>query len=313
MPKLKPVAAVAKAALGVYLAPKLAQDAQIAWGPICAAASVRDRAVSREGTLKAVKLAVDGKLAKDADIDDVEEVIEAIEMMKEEIAQEASTADPDSSDAIEDPDGEQKGRDDVAVAPTVEAVQALREFLAGKLSPEDMAQIDELLAATPAVDPDVEIDEAIDEDTDDDEKKKKEGEDRRMGRDNTKMPAPITKAAMDAAIDKRVREAVGEATKTVETRQKEIRDAERFVRPWVGDIVMACDSAEAVYRLALTTLNEDVKGIDGVPALKKILELKPRAGATPRRGAMAHDAASGGGGGGLAARFPDAAKIRMGY
>ncbi len=66
---------------------------------------------------------------------------------------------------------------------------------------------------------------------------------------------PVDKKAMDAAI----KAVVEEERKS----QRAIRQAEREVRPWVGDLAMdAAMSSEDVYRIALTTLG--VKDLDNI-------------------------------------------------
>ena len=61
-----------------------------------------------------------------------------------------------------------------------------------------------------------------------------------------------------------------------------IRDAERDVRPWVGDIAIPQSSAEDVFRLALDTLKIDVKGVHP-DALRPILMAQPKPGDEPVR------------------------------
>lgn len=131
----------------------------------------------------------------------------------------------------------------------------IRKFLTGKLTDEDMAQLDELMgaiaeagvrheeeeaesAAPEALAPKVE-EQATDEDEEDEEKKKDEDD-------------MVTKPAMDAAI--------AAAVAAERRRQKEIRDAEEAVRPVVGKLV-AQDSAESVYRAAFKKLNKDVSKV----------------------------------------------------
>lgn len=82
----------------------------------------------------------------------------------------------------------------------------------------------------------------------------------------------VTKSAMDAAIKANVKIALDSAARA----QRDLRDAERFVRPWVGDIAMAHDSADGVLRTAISTLKPDLDLTD-VPgsALKAMLQLIP--------------------------------------
>jgi hypothetical protein len=82
--------------------------------------------------------------------------------------------------------------------------------------------------------------------------------------------------AAKKASDQQIKEAKEDAIRT----QKEIREAENVVRPWVGQMEMAFDGASDVYRTALQALG--VKDLDIVhpSAYKTILELQPLPGAS---------------------------------
>ncbi len=134
------------------------------------------------------------------------------------------------------------------------------------------------------------------------------------GDDDDYVPAQdmVTKTAMDAAISEAVKRASADgaaagAAEAVRT-QREIRDAENAVRPYVGNLAVTCDSAEQVYRTALKTMN--VPNIDSVhaSALPVILGLQAKPGekkapSTERLGMDAKAAAS------FAERYPEAARI----
>lgn len=92
-------------------------------------------------------------------------------------------------------------------------------------------------------------------------------------------PAPVTKQAMDAALAKAQKDGEQAAVK----RWTEIRTAEQECRPILGEIV-AQDSAEAVYKMAL-----DAKGVDltdtppsAYRALVKMALAQDQAPQTPR-------------------------------
>lgn len=139
---------------------------------------------------------------------------------------------------------------------------------------------------------------ALDEDDDDDEKKEKKAEDEdpdekdddkdKKAQDKAKDEDPddeddkdedkISKSAMDAAIKAAAKAAEDRAIR----RQRDIREAERFVRPWVGDLAVVHDSAEGVYRAALTTLGVNVGKVHP-DALRPILEAQPKPGEQVRR------------------------------
>ena len=86
----------------------------------------------------------------------------------------------------------------------------------------------------------------------------------------------VTKTAMDSAL-KLTRDA---AVKETIAQQNAIRDAEKFVRPWVGELAMAHDSAVGVYKSALKALAVDgVEKVEDTDALKAIIKAQPVPGA----------------------------------
>jgi hypothetical protein len=88
----------------------------------------------------------------------------------------------------------------------------------------------------------------------------------------------ITKAAMDAAIASAVTQARKQAAQDAEAstiaRLRAIAEAERAVRPHIGEITVAQDSAAAVYRLALDAAGVDLAGVPeaAFPAMVKMLQ-----------------------------------------
>ena len=117
---------------------------------------------------------------------------------------------------------------------------------------------------------------ADDEDDDGKEKKDKkaEDEDEDDKKDKAKM-ANDSRLAMDSAIKS--------ATQAVEQRFVALRQAERDVRPVVGEL--ACDSAEEVYRTALKQLGCDDHATLPASALSSVFK------AYARPAAMAQDSA----------------------
>jgi len=81
------------------------------------------------------------------------------------------------------------------------------------------------------------------------------------------------------------------------------------VRPWVGDLAMAHDSAEGVYRTALSALGVDTAGVHP-SAYKVILERIPQPGKKQAQDtALALDSASTSD---FNARYPQASRIGLG-
>lgn len=149
---------------------------------------------ARAAKVAAFRTALDGKLAQDANIDEVIKTLMAQDDME-----------PRGED--EDPDEEGEG----------------------KKPAKDKEACDE-------DDPDAEDEE----DEDDDDKKDK-----------------VSKSAMDAAI----RSATAETEKRMRQQARDLRVAEQEVRPVVGEIAVACDSAEDVYLHALKALKVDITDV----------------------------------------------------
>jgi hypothetical protein len=93
----------------------------------------------------------------------------------------------------------------------------------------------------------------------------------------------VSKIAMDAAIAS----AVASTEAATVARMNAIRVAEREVAPIIGEVVVAMDSAAAVYKLALDHLNVDLTGVPEA-AYGAVLKAIPKAAPAPT---LAQDAA----------------------
>lgn len=118
------------------------------------------------------------------------------------------------------------------------------------------------------------------EDDKDDKTAKDEKDDKNM----------VTKEAMDSAI--------AAASRNTETatikRLRAVREAEIAVQPYIGTLTMAMDSADAVYRLALTSMDVDIKGVhpSAYPAMLKLCAKPGEPHRQRRENAMAMDSAT---------------------
>jgi 8-oxo-dGTP pyrophosphatase MutT (NUDIX family) len=176
-----------------------------------------------------------------------------------------------------------------------ENLAKLKAYLSDKVTPEVLAQVEAIMTAKAKEEPNP-------NDPMNQNKPPLGGAPSPIGEDGvTKMvdEAAITKQAMDEAIA----EAVKNATETTEKKQRDIRDAERIVRPYVGELATACDSAEEVYRAALTALGVKHEGIHE-SALPAILEMSGEKKKDEPAPAMDSASVSD-----YAARFPNAMKI----
>ncbi len=140
---------------------------------------------------------------------------------------------------------------------------------------------------------------AEDDDDDDDDKKKAAEAKAKKAEDEEEDDKK--KKAMDAAIAAAKVQARDEAVAHMQA----VADAQRAVRPYVGD-VHGMDSAAAIYGHALKELGVDTANVPpaAFPAMLKMVPL-PGTVARPR---VAMDAA---GAKGFAERFPNAARIRV--
>ena len=129
-------ALIVRGALAAHLAPLLAQDAQIDLNPILADVTRKNFAAKKAGIAAAVTTACAGKLAQDAAIGDVIELLDSL------------------TDAVDGEDG-----DDMIAAPAAaaveedkpavdgdDAVSKIMAFLKGKLSDEDMSAITAMIS-----------------------------------------------------------------------------------------------------------------------------------------------------------------------
>lgn len=274
-------------AVSGFLAPKLAKDAKIELGAIFDGLTKKNWAERKPLIVEAVKTATKGKLAKDASIEEIATVLDMID------------AHPDAIDADPLP---QKQVDDEE--------KDLPGFLKGKLTEDDYTAAMDMLKAGP----DGAGAKAADAEETPEEKKAREEKEKDAADKAAKDKAAkdeeaknmVTKDEMSKAVAVAVKTATDAATKT----QVEIREAEKFVRPWVGELAMAHDSADAVYRTALGALGVKIEGVHST-ALKPILEAQPKPGdrkSGPRQEHVAMDAKARTE---FETMFPGAARIKV--
>jgi hypothetical protein len=246
----KPLSGQAALALGslvVYLNPKMATDAKIDLSAIVRGVTAKNWKSQKPKMKIALDAALKGKMAQDADIEDVIEMLDQLDEVANEVADNGDA--PSAADPVKAP----------AMDTDEATIAKIKEMLAGKLPDDEIASLCAMLK--PA---------AVDAEP-------------KAGVAPVKAPE-ITKAAMDAACAQAETAAVARMTAT--------RNAERAVRPWVGEINVAMDSADEVYRYALGTMNIDLDGVHA-SAFPAILKAQPVPGAAPvHKPRVAMDAAT---------------------
>ncbi len=252
-------ASVAAGALMVALKPVLAQDASIDLGPILLKAKPRKFAAAKKGILADLTKALNGvKLAQDGDVgeivESVAELLDAIDGDKT-IVDDADTTDVNAG---------APPVDDTSMDSDMAAVKA---YLKSKGVPDDV------IAGMPGeTKPDS---TALDADETDEAKaarlkKEKDEKDDKVAKDKDLVSKPAMDAAIAAAVEQTRKDTIAS--------MGSIEEAKRKVRPHTGELVMAFDSAEAVYRHAFKVIGRDVSKIEGagaVAALEAMLDMVP--------------------------------------
>jgi len=140
------------------------------------------------------------------------------------------------------------------------------------------------------------------------------GKDRRGGKD--KKGAKDRRGAMDSkkfvTVDQMAK-GIASAVTAVRQNATETAEAREFVRPYVGDLPMALDSAEKVLRAAAVIRKIDDADTIHPSALKTIIKMMPKAGAQSNyqngNGGHAFDESLDSGDGAFFKEFPGAARI----
>jgi 8-oxo-dGTP pyrophosphatase MutT (NUDIX family) len=274
--KMTRTGAAVRSVIALHIQPRLAQDAKVDLRPILAKLTAKNFAAQKPVIIKALDAAAKGKLAKDASLDDVTGLLDALE--KAEVA---------------------KGEDEIDVEDMPEETMdaeggGLREFLKGKLGEDDYAKACDMMNVRGAADADETEEEKAER-----ERKEKEAKDKAAH--DAEEKEKETAKAMDAKIDAAVKAERKRAQDTAEAREE--------VRPYVGTLKGAFDSAEGVYQAALGVLGvADADKITGIPALKAVLAAHQSRNTVAAKPSMATDAATQKS---LAERFPHAAKIKV--
>jgi hypothetical protein len=294
-----PLSRKAAAALGgvsIYLQPKLAND--VALEPLFA--GVTD--ISSPGLLSKIQKAVSGNLVDGAKIDGLKNVLLALDEMDPEEAEDEESEEEreerEKKEKEKKAEDRRKARDSRRTARDA-ANEGLKSYLKDKMKAEDWKAA---------------CDEIDKKEKEDREAEDAEEEDDRPDPERTNDSRPRGRRAHDSRSEpmksEDVKKAMDSAISGERQRQQAIREAERAVRPWVGDLAIAFDSAEDVYRHALKTSgNKSAADIKELAALKALLELTPKPGAARQNNTpVAMDSAASDS---FAKMFPDAMKVAV--
>jgi uncharacterized protein len=286
---LSPRAAWLAASTVTYLGPYMAKDQKVPdVGKLFAGVTAKNWPQKRQGVEAAILRATKGRMAMDAEVHIHEHLDGAGAGAPDDAGALPAPGDPNGVGAAP---GADPGGAGVAATPVTrddDLAAKVQQLLQGQIDDNDLAIILHALksveqpdpaappangnkeadpaakppaaAAPPKKDDDngVAADEDDDADCAEDEDDVAEKLPGLAMKDTAAMDGkPVTKVAMDAAIAKAVSDAVKKTRIDMDARET----ATRFVRPWVGDIAVAMDSAREVYKFALEQMGEDVTDI----------------------------------------------------
>lgn len=278
-------------ALVSYLKPRLAMDAKVDLSKVLDGVPVGPKFKTEKPAIAArLRAEANGKLAKDASLEDVEKVLDMLDNHEVEGGDEVVT-EPQHK-AME---AAAVGQSALGVPEKVAQVvskdaEPLRNFLKEKGLGED--DCNAAMGMLPKSGMDAEETPEEKKAREDKEAAEKKSAEDKAAKDAEMDKDKVTKPAMDAAIA--AASAATEARVKAEVRATErgIRIALDEVRPYVGELSMAFDSADDVYRQTATMLNiENAKTIHA-SALPTIIKMLPKAGSQPVQSRLGMDAVS---------------------
>ena len=277
----KPLSRFGAMAMGAatgFVVPRLAKDQKTDLTPLFANVTKQNYVESLAAICAGIANATKGKLAADTKLDDLTSVLIALDAMAPEEKEEKEDKPEPKA-----PKGDKKAKDSKKGMDAMP--EAMQERLKAKMSSDEWKKACDAMEDYEAA----EDETSVEEEEARKAKEAKEAADKKAKDEADKeKDKEESKKAMDAAITNAIS---GERQ-----RQQAVREAERFVRPWVGDINIAMDSDTAVYGKVLEMRGVKTAGIHE-SAFKALLEAQPKPGVNnnvPQRIAMdasARDAA----------------------
>ena len=258
-----------KGALASYLRPKLMVGTSLALDSALGSVNRLNWQTEKPKVLAAIMAAATPKLAKDMKLDDLQM---ALDRMDEEEDGEAEDDDLEAEDEADEDDDDDKKKK-LAMEKKAKDMKRAKDKAA-----RDAKRVVDAKAAEDAEEEDEEEDEA---------ERKKEAKDSKKAKDRKAMDA------MSAGIR---RDVVAQMAAAVEARE--------IVRPLIGQVALALDSAEAIYKLALDAAKVPLSGVPAA-AFRAMVGMLPKPGQGVR--ALALDSSSVDS---LMSKFPNASRIR---
>ncbi len=322
--------ATTRAARGIV--PLLATDAKVELGPIFKGLTTKNFKERKPVIMDGLKKALKGKtIAKDASIEHVAHMLDQLEHTKEPKSLDESVSEPQHK-AME---SAAHGQSNLGIPKDVgkefaEADRgksfgdmirdwAMSKDWAGGMSDDDIEALNKM--HEDAMPDDLEEDELPENALDEDETaEEKEAREKKEKEEKAAKDAKDAKTAKDKhAMDQRLKgmvtvdemnTALSALTANLTKQHAETAEARTFVRPYVGEVSMALDSADKVLRAAATAMEiEDADKIHA-SALKTVIKECGRARTAAAQGAdMANDSVTSATAKSFNERFPGADRI----
>ena len=275
------VALLASGALRAYLKPKLVPGTVLALDSALASVNASNWKTEKGRVFSAVEALATPVLAADAKISAMD-LKRAMDWLDEEEDEEAMDDDLEAMDAAEvEAEKEARAKDRKAGMDAAACIKAAKDRRGAR---DEKRAKDKKAADKAAKDAARARDKAKDKEPDDE--------------DVTEEERAEDKAAMDAAIAKAVGKVKADMTAAAEARQ--------VVRPIIGEVAIAMDSAPDIYKLALDAHKIDTTGVHP-SAFAAMVRMIPPPGAAPRP-RLAFDSSAGTAG----EMFPQLARIGRG-
>ena len=284
-------ALVARGALVAFISPKLANDAQIDYSKILKGITAENWVENRPVLLSRIKIATNGKLANDEDLEGMDGVLKMLDKTGEDEKDEEEETEEKKEREAKD----KRARDE-------KEEEEKREKEAKDKRARDRRARDKRARDNETED-EREEREAEDrrarDEKEEEEKREKEAKDKRARDEEREKEKAEDKKAMDAAIEN--------AKKQWQREQRELLEARDLVTPVIG-AVHAQDSAAAYYELLFTKHDVDTTGVPpaGYRALAATVIKGLQAPKPVARVKHANDSALAD----FNKRFPDVARIR---
>ena len=264
-------ALIVKGALTVYLKPKLMTGTVLALDSALGSVNRLNWQTQKPLVLAAITSLAMPKLAQDATLSDLPAFLGALDAEEDGEEDDLEAMDSDLSD--EEREEEREARDaEMKAGKTAKDRKAARD---ARRTARDAKRASDKAAkdARAARDARRARDAESEEEREKREAEERKAEDARRAKDRRAMDAEI------AATETRVI-----------ARMNAIAEAREIVRPYIGQVPLAMDSAPAVYKLALDALKVDTTGVPEA-GFKALLSALPKPGAARTR-EMAMDSAS---------------------